>query len=341
MHSEPTQQTQKSRSSSKSSTKRAQRRSSSPRPETTQLEQDAITPIPPPVATQSQPSRLQGVEDLQNLPPDTLKNKYGTFEMQRGVEERGTGTFDQSYSTKIGMTPNWRTRNPKSLMAQGSDIDFVQVVRSGTGDNWKTTAKDHGYKTDESGKPIDPEGKPIFAHRAELTEQETGTGWRVDQSMYDTPFHSEAHLPITPEVGRHHLLKENETARLEDKPTIAGPGYKFDAMSTAMDKKTGKEFGTVEWGFNVDQNDQGESILRDRPPTLLEDNLKLDGKLGEEAKQRNLGRIAAHKQWNRAASRKEQANKEEAKRRKEAGSDRPGPSQQVTRIPRKGSTSTN
>ncbi|MBN4004302.1 hypothetical protein [Nostoc sp. LPT] len=277
---------------------------------TAQSEQDAV-------ATQSQIPQLQGVENLQDLPQDTLKNKYGKFQIQRDVMV-GAGDFGKAYSTEIEMTPNIRAR--------GSKIDFVQTVRSSINDNWKTTAVDHGWtgETDESGKPIDSEGKPKFLHRSELTEQQTGTGWRVDQSGYSTPFHSEAHLEITPKVGKHHLLKKSDSAQLVDRPTIAEQGYKFDAMSTAMDKKTGKEFGTVEWGFNVGQNEQGEPTLEGRTPTLLEDNLKLDGEPGREARERDRGRKAAYEQCNQAAPGKERANREEANTRSP---------KQVTRIP--------
>lgn len=124
----------------------------------------------------------------------------------------------------------------------------------------------------------------------------------MDQSLKNTPFHQESLVQdrAKADAGRHHFLKENEPARLVDRPAVAGQGYKFDAMSTAMDKKSGKEFGTVEWGFKVDQNDQGESIIRDRPPTFLEDNLKLDGPLGEEARERDRGRRAAYERWHDA-----------------------------------------
>lgn len=314
-------------------------------PRTTQDEQDVITQSRPPVATQLQLSKLHE-GDVKQYPPNTLNNKYGEFQVEHGVGP-GPLPFGRGYSTEIEMNPNWRTRDPKSLGTRGSDIDFVQVVRSGTGNNWKTTAKDHGHtgQTDESGKPLDEEGNPKFLHRAELTEQQTGKGWRVDQSQKNTPFHQEA-LPEDPaqaRAGRHHLLKENEPARLSDRPAIAGPGYKFDAMSTAMNKKTGKEFGTVEWGFHVDQNKQGEPILRPHTPTLLEDNLKLDGEPGRQAHERNRGRIAAYEQWNQAVPMKEQANIAEVNRLKNEGVQAVRPPQQVTRLPRprRGSTSTN
>jgi hypothetical protein len=275
---------------------------------------------------------LHGQESLQNLPPDTLKNKYGKFQVQRSVEV-GSQPFGRSYSTEIEMQPNRHTRSPESWGIRGSEIDFVQVVQSGTDDKWKTTAQDHGWsgETDESGKAINSEGKPCFLHRAELTEQETGTGWRVDQSFKNTPFHQESFPEdkAKAQVGRHHLLKKNETAKLSDKPTIAGPGYKFDAMSTAMDKKSGKEFGTVEWGFEVKQNAQGESTIKDRPPTLLEDNLKLKGPEGEAARERNRGRRAAYRQWNQAAPGKEQENRRQIAQR----ADNVRPAEQVTRIP--------
>lgn len=305
---------------------------------TPQAQQDVIESAPP-VATRPQTPQLHGKEDLQNLPPDTLKNKYGKFQVQHGVKDGPQPPFYQSYSTKIEMEPNIRTRSSKSLGTRGSDIDFVQVVRSGTGDNWRTTAQDHGWKgaTDESGKPINSEGKPQFLHRPELTEQQTGTGWRVDQSEKSSPFHQESapEDKAKAKVGRHHLLKENETAELKDSPTIAGPGYKFDAMSTAMDKKSGKEFGTVEWGFKVEQNAQGESTIKDRPPTLLEDNLKLKGPEGEAARERDRGRRAAYEQWNQAAPGKEQAIRDEMERRKAVGADASQikPPQQVTRLP--------
>ena len=124
---------------------------------------------------------------LKNLPPDTLENKYGEFQVQRDVKV-GQPPFGRSHSTKIEMTPNWRTRKPSTGYTQGSDVDFVQVVRSGTDDNWKTTPADHGYQVNESGQAINPQGEPQYAHRAELTEQQTGTGWRVDQTFQDTPF---------------------------------------------------------------------------------------------------------------------------------------------------------
>lgn len=296
-------------------------------------QQDVITQIAPPGTAPPQLSKLHGAEEVPTqFPPDTLNNKYGDFQIQRGVEVGRRPPFGRSYSTEIEMTPNRHTRRSDSLGVKASKIDFVQVVRSGTDDNWKTTAADHGYQTNESGQPID------YAHRAELTEQETGTGWRVDQTNYDTPFHGESH---SGDVGRHHFTKQAESARLKDGPEIVEPGYKFEAMSTAMDKKTGKEFGTVEWGFNVDRNDRGESILRDRPPTFLEDNLKSeDESVRNEARERDRGRLAAYEQWNRAASGKEEANRKEAERRQREGisKERPIP---VTRIPRRGSTSTN
>lgn len=361
MYGEPSPQRPKPRSSSKRSTssERAQRQSSpatkptqippptlSTSPLTTQPEQDVISPISPPVTTQTQQPKLHG-GDLQQYPPNTLNNKYGSFQVKHGVDVVPTLPFNRSYSTNIEMNPNWRTRDPRSLGTQGSDIDFVQVVRSGTGDEWKTTAQDHGHTgliDPSTRKPLDQEGNPKFLHRAELTEQQTGTGWRVDQTNYDTPFHGEAHTPLSPNMGRgrHHLTKENERATLKDKPAIAEPGYKFDAMSTAMNKNTGKEFGTVEWGFHV-ENEQGESILRPHPPTLLEDNLKLDGEPGRQAQERNRGRLAAYEQYNRAAPMKEQANIAEENRLRNEGSQEVRPPQPVTRIPRprKDSTSIN
>ena len=335
MYAEPSKQRRQSRSNSRDSTssKQPQRQPSpkleptnNPPPVPAQSEQDVITQIPPPVATLSQQPQLQGVENFQNLPPDILKNKYGKFQIQHDVRT-GLQPFGKAYSTEMEMTPNIRAR--------GSKIDFVQTVRSSINDNWKTTATDHGWtgETDESGKPIDSEGKPKFHHRSELTEQQTGTGWRVDQSEQDTPFHSEGHSELTPDVGKHHLLKKSDSANLVDRPTIAGQGYKFDAMSTAMDKKTGKEFGTVEWGFNVGQNEQGEPTIEGRTPTLLEDNLKLDGEPGKEAHERDRGRKAAYEQWNKAAPGKEQANIKEVERKKNAGADNVRPPKQVTRIP--------
>ena len=324
-YAESSQQRQnpRPRSTNSTSSRQSQRRSfsqsrptQSPPPGTAQSEQDVITPSPLPGTALPQRRELQGVEDLQKLPLKTLENEYGTFQMQRGVQWGGKGDFDQSYSAEISMTPNKHTRSSKSLHA--SEIDLVQVVRSGTGNNWNTTPTELGHRgpTDESGRPIDSEGKPQLVHRAELAEQQTGTGWRVDQSLQDTPFHSESHTPDNP-PGKHHRLKKSDPVHLIDRPEIAGEGYKFDAMTTAMDKKTGKEFGTVEWGFRVEQNDQGESTIRERTPTFLEDNLKLGGQASREAHQRNGGRIAAYDRWNQAAPGKEQFNEEQARQRAE------------------------
>ena len=339
MYAEPSKQ-RRSRSNSRDSTSSKQpQRQPSPKLEptnnppagTAQSEQDVITQIPAAGTAQSELPQLRGVENLQNLPPDTLKNKYGKFQIQRDVRV-GPPPFGKSYSTEMEMTPNMR--------AHGHKIDFVQTVRSGTDDNWKTTATDHGWtgETDKSGKPIDSEGKPKFLHRSELTEQQTGTGWRVDQADYSTPFHSEGHSGLSPDVGKHHFTKKSDSANLVDRPAIAGQGYKFDAMSTAMDKKTGKEFGTVEWGFSVGQNEKGESTLSERPPTFLEDNLKLDGEPGREARERDRGRKAAYEQWNQAAPGKEQANRKEVERKKNVGAVNVRPPEQVTRIPRRRTT---
>ena len=296
---------------------------------TPQLAQQDVIQSAPPVAPQSQLTKLHGAENLQNS--DTLKNKYGKFQVQRNLGV-GPPPFGGSYATGIQMQPNIRTR--------GSEIDFVQVVRSGTDDKWKTTAQDHGWngQTDKSGKPINSEGKPYFLHRAELTEQKTGTGWRVDQSNKNTPFHMESKPEdkTKAQVGRHHLLKKSETAELKDSPTIAGPGYKFHAMTTAMDKKSGKEYGTLDWGFDVDENAQGEQVIMPLKPTLLEDNLKLKGSEGDAARERDRGRKAAYEQWNQAAPGKEQANRDEVKRKIKAGADNVPPAKQVTRIPRRG-----
>lgn len=321
MYDEPSKQRGQSRSSSRNSTssRRSQRQPSQPPVTAPPEEQDVITPIPRPEIAQSQLKKLQGVEQLQELPPDKLENKNGIFQIQHDVKV-GPPPFGLAYSTEIEMTPKWRTRSFESLGIRGCNIDFIQAVRSSTDNNWKTTAKDHGYHgpTDESGRPIDEQGNPVFIHRAELTEQETGTGWRVDQSMKNTPFHEESlHKDkADARAGRHHLLKRNESVKLKDKPAIAGEGYRFDAMSTAMSKTTGREFGTVEWGFSVDRDEQGEPILKNRPPTFLEDNLKLDGEEGEEARERNRGRLASYRKWNEVALGQEQNNQETAEKQK-------------------------
>ena len=103
-------------------------------------------------------------------------------------------------------------------------------------------------------------------------------------------------------------------------------------MSTAMDKKRGKEFGTVKWGYNVRQNDQEESILNTRHLTLLEDDLKLKDTTGEEARDWDRGRRAAYRQWNRAAPGKEQENIRQEQRKAEEYRREP---EKVTRIPRR------
>jgi hypothetical protein len=329
MYSEPSKKTRESRSGSMSSTssKKSQERFSltSKRPKRPPLEtaplgqDDNITAIPSsPNAPQSEPPKLHGVQDLEGGQERTLRNKYGKFEIGSGVGTGGQGPFYKNYSADIKLTPSFRTRSSESLRTHGSDVDdvdMVQVVRSGFDDGWKTTAKDHGWTgaTDDLGKPIDEDGNPKFLHRAELTEQKTGTGLRVDQAMYDTPFHSDAHTPDS--VGRHHFTKKSDPVELSDKPAIAGPGHKFDVMTTAMKKRSGKELGTVEWGFKVGKNEQGESTFEEHPPTFLEDNLKLKGQQGKEARARKIGRDAAFDQWNLSAPGKEQANRENYERR--------------------------
>ncbi|WP_319423587.1 hypothetical protein [Pleurocapsa sp. FMAR1] len=79
-------------------------------------------------------------------------------------------------------------------------------------------------------------------------------------------------------------------------------------MTIAMDKKTGKDLGTVRWGFGVGRNEQGESRLDTRYPTLLEDDLKLEGAAGEEAREWDRVRREAYRQWNQAAPGQERAN---------------------------------
>lgn len=288
-------------------------------------------------ATQYQFLRLPTEEEMKtpplNLPPDlpphTMTNKYGNFQVQRGLEARGVGFSGTSHSTEIGMTPNMLTRKGTHKRStgytKGSEIEVIQTVRSGTktkkGDdiNWRTTARDHGYKkVNGSGQPINSDGELIYAHRPDLTEQQTGTGWRVDQADKNSPFHGETH---DGSLGRHHFLKKSEKARLRDAPTIVEPGFHFDAMTTAMDKKTGKEFGTVRWGFEAEENDKKERWLKSRTPTFLEDDLKSkDATVREEALQWNRGRREAYEQWNQAAPRKEQANRDH---------------EEVTRIPRR------
>jgi hypothetical protein len=101
-------------------------------------------------------------------------------------------------------------------------------------------------------------------------------------------------------------------------------------MTTAMDMKTGKVLGTVEWGFYVRQNERGESHLESYPPTFLEDNLKLDGEQGELARERNRGRKAAYERWNQAAPGKEQENIRQQQMRSEEHRQEP---KRVIRIP--------
>ncbi|MBE8986743.1 hypothetical protein [Nostoc sp. LEGE 12450] len=111
----------------------------------------------------------------------------------------------------------------------------------------------------------------------------------------DTPFHSLGHLPITPDEGKYRLLKDSSPAIITDHPTISQLGYKFEAISTAKDKTTDQEFGAVEWGFEVRQDNQGNPQFVEYTPTLLEGNLQI---ADDNAGDRRDGRQAAFKQWN-------------------------------------------
>jgi hypothetical protein len=271
-----------------------------------------------PQATKREVPKLYGEfgEELSSgsqLHQSELKNKYGNFSVQHKLDIQAKSDYNLGYTTNIAMTPNRRTRDPRTAYTRGSEIDFVQTIRSGYGDgdrtNWKTTAADHKYQVNESGQAIDENRQPRFAHRAELTEQQTGTGWRVDQTHYDSPFHHEAHSEgVLGEGGRHHFTRETRPVELRDRPSITGPGYKFDAMSTAMDKRTGKNYGTLRWGFGVGQNERGEPRLETRKPSWLEDDVKLKGAAGEEARAWDRGRRASYQQWNESAPRKEKVN---------------------------------
>lgn len=274
-------------------------------------------------------NRLPGEEKERFLKKE-LNNKYGKYSVEHGIDAQKTKAhgFGLGYDTDITYTPNYRTRDRDSKYTKGSEIDFVQSVRTGIRDSngttrWKTTAADHGYSVDESGQTIDKKGNPTYTHRADLTEQETGTGWRVDMTRYDTPFNHEGHSDaISGEGARHHFGKgKTRPVRLGDTPAIDEPGYVFHATTTAMDKKTGRERGTVRWGFGVEQDEQGRSILNTRRPTFLEDDMKLEGSAGEEARQWNEGRKSSYRRWNNAAPRKEEDNR------------RKGRPKEVTRIP--------
>lgn len=271
-----------------------------------------------PQATQRQVPKLysESGEELSSGYPlyeSELNNKYGNFSVRHELDTQAGSDYGLGYNTNITMKPNWRTRDRSTGYIGSSEVDFIQSVRSahrdGNRTNWKTTAADHGYTVNESGQAIDRNGTPIFADRAELTEQRTGTGWRVDQSYYNSPYHHEAHsLPAFGEGGRHHFIREARPVTLRDKPAIVRPGYKFDAMSTAMNKNTGQELGTLRWGFGVREDEQGNSRLETRTPSWLEDDLKLKGRAGREAREWESGKRASFDQWNEYARRKEELN---------------------------------
>jgi hypothetical protein len=316
MLGESSRSKRESRSSSKSSTssRGSQRRSSRLSVVDWPEEQSESAPQ----ATKREVPKLYGKfgEELSSgyqLHQSELQNRYGTFSVQHELDTQAGSDYALGYTTNIAMKPNRRTRDRSTGYIKSSEIDFVQSVRSGYADgdrtNWKTTAADHGYQVNESGHAIDRNRQPIFAHRAELTEQQTGTGWRVDQTNYDSPYHHEAHSQgALSQGGRHHFTRETRPVELRDTPAIVRPGYKFDAMSTAMDKRTGKNYGTLRWGLEVRQDERGDSILETRTPSWLEDDLRLKGAAGEEARDWERGRRASYQRWNESAPIKEKVN---------------------------------
>ena len=229
--------------------------------------------------------------ESQTLDPVTLENVFGKFTVTRSVNS-GQGDFGLRYSIVVTMVPYFAARFSK--------IDFVQTVRTGVGTDWKTTAADFSYsgEVDKEGMPIDEEGNPKFYEKFARTEQTTGTGWRIDMPGLRTPFYSQGHAS-SPDVGKYYFIGKSTPVILRDDPTILKVGYKFEAITTAMDTSNGNKFGAVEWGFRVDPGTDGNGVLVVYTPSLLEGNLTdKDITTKEAAKEREKGLQLAFKQWN-------------------------------------------
>ena len=239
--------------------------------------------------------------EAQTFDPVSLSNDFGSFTVTRGVASRGSGNWGLSYEIVVKMVPKYAARNSK--------IDFVQTVRTGEASKWNTTAADFGWRgeVDEFGMPLDKSGNPVFIEKIARTEITTGTGWRIDMPNYDTPFYSKGHVPDNPNVGEYKYLWRSTPAILNDAPTIIKVGYKFEAITTAMDMTTGKTFGAVEWGFRVDPGTDGNGVLVEYTPSLLAGNLQ-DENIDEKsaAEEREKGLLLAFKRWNEVYAKQEQ-----------------------------------
>lgn len=162
-----------------------------------------------------------------------LTGTFGEFSVKHGLTKAPSKGDLGEYAAHIEMTPNKQTGDSK--------IAFVQVVRSANepGSAWHTKKDDPGMTAD----------------RAKRTDAKSGMRVdRADPAEDKTPFYG----MYKDDKGQ---LNAYSTARvgwfggpkpmLDDAPSVADPRTR-EFVATAMDTKTGTEFGAVNWGFSFD-----------------------------------------------------------------------------------------
>lgn len=191
-------------------------------------------------------------------------NGFGDFEAQHGLQSRPSASSWGGYYFNLEMTPKETTGE--------SEIGFVQVARqSESGGDISKEATD--YKMND--------------YFAGLTEQESG--WALDRanaSRDKTPFYGmyndsagNTQQYSTSKVGKFGGSK----ALLHDVPSV-GMKDKMEFTATAMDMKTGKEFGAVAWGFEYNEADK---VYKEETPKLI-----------NSGSERLAGRDRAVDHWN-------------------------------------------
>jgi hypothetical protein len=194
-----------------------------------------------------------------------LKGTFGVFKVTHGLTKAPSKTGYGEYSLLIEMTPN------KSVGK--SEVGFVQVSRQGTPSGGWATSRSDPYMTDDKAWRTEKKG-----------------GWRVDRA--DAKSDKTAFYGMFKDSKG--AIKQYSTAgvgtfggspaKLEDTPGVGDPD-KMQFTATAMDMKTGVEYGAVSWGYEFNS---ASKLWAEETPALV-----------DAGSERMQGRDAAFDKWNK------------------------------------------